>query len=130
MNTDMSASNYKHLPPTLPLKNEGTLDECLLYYFPDLSEKELIVCGMIVNEYCDEFRGSYGAVAEATATYHKIFQDEKEAEAILDELIKKGVVIATLLKGGLYEVSLAYDLQNSLACGLRSGRILDEHYPF
>ena len=126
----MSASNYKHLPPTLPLKNEGTLDECLLYYFPDLSEKELIVCGMIVNAYHDQFHISYGMLAATTADYHKIFQDEKEVEAIIDELIQKGIVITTFFKDDVYMLTLAYDLQDSLAYGLRSGRIVDEHYPF
>jgi hypothetical protein len=130
MDTNMWTSNFKHLPPTLPIKNEGKLDECLLYYFPNLSEKELIVCGMIVNACCDEAVGSYGMIASTTAEYHKIFQDEKEVEATIGELIQRGIVIKTLFKGGVYLLHLAYDLQNSLAYGLRSGRMVDEHYPF
>jgi hypothetical protein len=79
MNTDTSV-------PTLPLKNEGRLYECLLYYFPNLSEKEVIVCGMIVNGYHDLLHGSYAMIVATTARTTKYFKMRKKLKPHLMNL--------------------------------------------
>ena len=67
--------------------------ELFLGHYPDLNQKELVVCEMIVSALWDLGDTYYDAIVPTTFDYYKeVFSDEKEVECTIKNLIEKGVL--------------------------------------
>lgn len=88
--------------------------EFLYGHFPDLNEKEYIVCQVLASAYHDIEWGYYKYIVDVTADYyHEIFGDRKEVESTIQELIEKGTIQYTPVKEER-ELRLKDDLQDEL----------------
>lgn len=101
----------------------STLDEIakeFLYgHFPDLNEKEYIICHILASAYHDIDWGNYNYVIDvATHYYHEIFKDQKDIESTIQELVDKGI-IQIIPMGEKEELRLKDDVQNDLVYAWR-----------
>jgi hypothetical protein len=67
--------------------------ELFLGHYPDLNQKELIVCHMVIATMWDFVDTYYDAIVSTTFDYYnEVFSDEKEVEYTIKNLIEKGVL--------------------------------------
>lgn len=67
--------------------------ELFLGHYPDLNQKELIVCEVIVSAMWDLGDTYYDAIVSTIPHYYKeVFSDEKEVEYTIKNLIEKGIL--------------------------------------
>jgi hypothetical protein len=79
----------KNLSVTIP----STKDEMLLGHYPYLTNKELVICEMIISARWDIGDTFYNAIVEKTIEVHKkLFHNNEEVEATIEQLCKKGVL--------------------------------------
>jgi hypothetical protein len=72
---------------------DKSLYELFLGHYPDLNQKELAVCDMIVSALWDIRDTYYDSVVTTTFEYHKeVFSDEKEVESTIKNMIERGVL--------------------------------------
>jgi hypothetical protein len=72
---------------------DKSLYELFLGHYPDLNQKELAVCEIIVSALWDIGHTYYSAIVPTTFDYYKeVFSDEKEVECTIKNMIEKGVL--------------------------------------
>jgi hypothetical protein len=77
----------------LPYRIDKSEDELLAGHYPDLNQKELIVCNMVISTLWDLGDTYHDAVISyAFENHKKAFSDVKEVEQTIKNLIEKGVL--------------------------------------
>ena len=74
-------------------KNEMNIIELVKGHYPNLNEKQLLVCEMVISAYWDLGETLYNDVVWYAATdYKKLFADEREVDDTVKQLIQKGIL--------------------------------------
>lgn len=81
-------------------------------YFPELKEKEAIVCIWIVWAHNDLKFGCYDCIVSEIAEKYDIFRDKTEIKETIEALVNKGIIRQTFTKEASHNISLS--LENNL----------------
>jgi hypothetical protein len=74
-------------------KIDKSIKELLYGYYPNLTEKEFVICRIMASAACETLLYYYDMVVECTYEENKeLFHNRDEVETVIKQLIEKGVL--------------------------------------
>jgi hypothetical protein len=72
---------------------DKSIQELLYGYYPNLTEKQFVICDMIVSAIWDIGQPFYNAIVSTIAEkYKELFHGRGEVETAIQQLVEKGIV--------------------------------------